>query len=85
MREHLFGNGDRTKEVELHQCLVHLDTGLQEQRALTSTTVVNQDINLMCAKQKNVRNFNVIISNYLYKWVILQSKMKKKCFLHSNK
>lgn len=41
MRQHLLGDGDRTQEVELHQSLIHIETGLQAQRALASAAIVN--------------------------------------------
>ena len=28
VRQHLLGDGDRTQEVELHQGLIHINTGL---------------------------------------------------------
>lgn len=41
VRQHLLGDGDRAKEVELHQGLIHINTGLHEQGALASATIVN--------------------------------------------
>lgn len=46
MRQHLLGDGNCAKEVELHQSLIHLHTCVYAQRALASTAIVDEDINL---------------------------------------
>lgn len=46
VREHLPGDGNCAKEVKIHQCFIHVNTRVYAQRALASTAVVDEDINL---------------------------------------
>lgn len=46
MRQHLLGDGDCAEEVKLHQSLIHIHAGVWAQRALASTAIVDEDINL---------------------------------------
>lgn len=46
MRQHLLGDGDCAEEVKLHQSLIHIHAGVCAQRALASTAIVDEDINL---------------------------------------
>lgn len=44
--QHLLGDGDRAKEVELHQSLIHVHACVYAQRALGSTAIVDEYIDL---------------------------------------
>lgn len=44
--QHLLGDGDRAKEVELHQSLKHVHARVYAQRALASTAIVDEYIDL---------------------------------------
>lgn len=46
VRQHLLSQRDGTKEIELHQSLVHIDTGLQAEGALGSATIVDENVDL---------------------------------------
>lgn len=46
MGQHLLGDGDRAKEVELHQSLKHVHARVYAQRALAATAVVDEYIDL---------------------------------------
>lgn len=44
--QHLLGDGDRSKVVELHQSLIHVHVCVHAQRALASTAIVDEYIDL---------------------------------------
>lgn len=56
--QHLLGDGDRAKEVELHQSLIHVHVRVYAQRALASTAVVDEYIDLRKPCEKVISQWN---------------------------